>query len=481
MKSKILKSLSWNLSSGVTIQIINYCTTILLARILTPKDFGLIASVLILISFVDIIKDLGFGMALVQREENSQLQYSSVFWFNIFFGACFTLLFVVLSSDISKFYNQEELKNITPFLALGFFITSLHMVHGVILTKNYKFDTLSKGATLSALFSGVLSLVLVFFNFSVWALVIRNLSSRLFTLFYYYYCLDWKPSLQFSIKSLKNLLSYSVNFTGSKVLQYWSKKIDDILIGKFLGTESLGIYSKAFSFIVFPWTSFKSYIASVLFVSLSDLKNDSELGEIYIKFSIGLSSVLFPLCFGIFAVSEEFILVLIGERWIDTIALVKIFCIASIVQAIGFPNLLLNAVGKANLVFRITICTRFIYLLFILLGFYMGGLINVTIFVSIGMIINVLTFNYFALKEINMPLFTLVKFLVPFLLFSTFMFFCLEVSEYFFLQELMLSLKLLIKISLGLIIYMSLIFLIKPFPIPIMIDIFTLKLKHRIR
>ena len=211
LKSKGIHAFIWDLLGKVGVHASSFIVMIVLARLLEPSDFGLIAMIMVIVGIATIFSDIGLGGALIQRRRVLQIHYSSVFFFNITAGLILTLLTFFSSSVIADFYNNAQLLPIVQVMSLLFVITSFHALQGVILRKELNYKLLTQVNLIASLSSGAIGVVLAFLGYGVWSLVAQILSRELITNMVIWKKTSWIPSLSFSFKALKQLWGYGFN------------------------------------------------------------------------------------------------------------------------------------------------------------------------------------------------------------------------------------------------------------------------------
>lgn len=396
-KQKTVISIKWNLIGNTSQQLISIITISILAHLLSPNEFGLLAIVTVLTGFATIYSELGFGAALIQKRDVTQVHLSSVFWLNIFVGISLTGLFMALSPLIADFYNQSILLSITFVISLVLAIDSLNIVQRVQYMKHLDFRFLTIIGFVSGLTGSIVSIVAALKGLGVWSLVIQRLTSSLVTTAMIWSMSNWRPSITFQLNALRDLWSFSLYYIGTQTLTYWTRNFDKLLIGGVLGSASLGAYNIAYSILLFPIRNVSQVISKVLFPALSTIQNEKErVKKIYLQVSSTIALVTFPTMLGLFALSEEFILTILGEKWIDTIDILNIFCFLGILQSVvALVGILYRSQGRTNLEFKVSLILRFNVIICIVIGIN-WGMLGVAIGYGAASLINAGPNIYFA-------------------------------------------------------------------------------------
>lgn len=465
LQNKTINSVSWNFLSSIIKQGSNLIISIILARLLDPSYFGIIALIMIFIGTSQLIQDAGFSAAIVQKEQIKEEELSSIFWLNLFLSCFLSILLYLLTPYIVIFYKEPILSSLIPIMSISLIIISLSAVNKALLEKGLMFNKIGVTTISSAIISGCTALILAFTGWGIWALVIKNLLANLIETILFIYFAKWYPKLYFRIKDIIELLKFSLNWTGTRLLSYMSIKIDDILIGKFLNTKMLGLYSLSYNFILIPLGLVKVQFANVLFSLLSKFQdNHKQFASTYIKFSAILVLIMAPLSLGLFIISDSFVLLFLGMKWIKAIPLIKIFCIATLFQSIGFPGVLLSAKGLTGIAFKLSLFFRGLWILFMLFGLINGGIKGASYGVLIAAIVHSICMNYFALQYIQLGLWKLIKAVLPFIFISILMVLIMNILTTIISHHVSDLLLLILQIFFGFFSYLSIVFVVNPFP-----------------
>lgn len=374
----ILSGVFWSTANQIFTQVVGLGVTAVLARLLTPADFGLVAMVTLATGFLNVIKDFGIGAALVQRKNVSHEEYSTVFWLNVLLGIGFTSITFLLAEPISRFYEEPLIKPVTQVIAFGFLFNSIGVVWSNHLVKKVEFKQIFYRNLISVLGSGLLGIAAAAYGLAYWSLVIQSLSHVILNTYLNYLRSRWWPSLTFKRNFLPDLFKFSLPLLGDKSLLYWMRNLDNLLVGKVLGKDQLGYYTKAYSLMLLPVRQLSGTITKVLFPSFSLIQDDvAKIASIYLKISRAIGFVAFPLMINLSIFAEPLILIIYGENWRPVIPLFQVLSLLGMFQAIGTlsGNVYLSR-GKTFLMFKIGIFSRAVMILGIVIGLAMGGLME---------------------------------------------------------------------------------------------------------
>lgn len=381
LKDQTVKGIEWVAVGQLIKYPLQLIISIVIASFLSPKEFGLIAMVTVFTGFASIFVDLGFSSAIIQKKEINNKLLSSVFFLNMTVGLFFTFLFSFGSYFIGWFYEEPKLVPVTIALSFTFIISSLSSVQLAIMQRDMNFKTLVCAELVAFFVSSGGALLLAYFGYGVWALVANHLLIVAITLVLIWKASIWRPSLYFSIKEVKEVWGFGKNLTLFTGLNYWTRNLDNLLIGKFIGNGALGIYSRGYGFVTMPVMQISAVLAKVMFPALSRVKdNINLLTDIYLKSCQIIALITFPLMAGLFLVAEEFVLLFLGKEWIEMIPVLQVFSILGAVHSIATTvGWIYLATGKTNMMFKFGLFSGFVGVISFIVGIYFGSALSVAV------------------------------------------------------------------------------------------------------
>jgi O-antigen/teichoic acid export membrane protein len=334
-------------------------STIVLARLLVPEDFGLIAMVVTIINFAALFKDLGLSMATVQKSEITHGQVSFLFWVNAGISLIITSITAIIAPLITYFYHDPRLLSITLILSFTFLLGGLAVQHQALLQRQMKFRQLAVIQTVSA-FLGVVTAVFLAFMWHgtthaymalVWMQVVQ---AAAFTAGVWLIC-HWIPCWPSAGDGVRSMLKFGANITGFEVINYFSRNLDNILIGKIWGAAPLGLYAKAYQIVLFPIRNIRIPINSVALPVLSRLQNNCEsFRRYYIRLVLVISVLSMPIMVFLFIASTEIIEIVFGPKWADMELLFKIMTFTGFIQAAsGTKGIVILSLGYSGRYLRL--------------------------------------------------------------------------------------------------------------------------------
>ncbi|APG59268.1 MOP flippase family protein [Christiangramia salexigens] len=419
-KKETLNGISWSvISQGIRL-VLNLLITSVLARLLLPEDYGILGMVTVATGFLMVLKDFGFGAALVQKKEVEAIEYDSVFWLNVIIGLFLAIIVFLAAPLIANFYNESAIIPVARLISVSFIINSILVIPNNILLKRLNFKYLFFSDLSALLVSGITAILFAYYNFSYWSLVAQNLALQISTLIAVFYFSQWRPRFRFSKTALQDLTSFSLPLIADKSINYWVRNVDYLLIGKFLGKADLGYYTKAYTLMMLPVRQLSGTISKVMFPSFSTIQNDlARVRSVFLKISGVIALVSFPLMGLLFISAEEVILILFGSNWEQSIPIFRVLCLLGAIQSISTlsGNIYLSQ-GKTKLMFKIGLFTRFLMISGIVIGLYYKGLMGLVYGYTVSSLIASMIEWYFVGNVLEAGLKYIILNLLPYFIFS---------------------------------------------------------------
>lgn len=431
-KKDTLSGISWSAGSQVLRVILNLAITSILARLLLPEDYGLIGMITVATGFLLVLKDFGFGAALVQKKNVEELEYHSVFWLNVIMGIALAILIYFSSTIIADFYDEPLIIPVAKLMSLGFVLNSLTVVPNNILYKKLQFKNVFIVDLISTTLGGGVGILLAYYDWAYWSLVWKSLATQIASLVVVLYLSGFRPKMRFSKKALFGFSDFSLPLIADSSINYWVRNLDYLLIGKFLGKVELGFYTKAYTLMLLPVRQLSGTIKKVMFPSFSLIQDDiARIGKIYLKITAVVAFITFPLMGVMFSLSSEIILFLFGENWSQSIPIFRVLCLLGAFQSIAtLSGNIYLARAKTKLMFKIGLFTRSVMILSMIAGLYYGGLMGLVYGYSIASSLMVILELKYVGKIIDLSLFKILNNLSPYFLFTALIIAILECMKY---------------------------------------------------
>lgn len=360
LKKKTVNGVIWSAIDRFSTQGIQFVFSILIARLLMPSDYGVIAMLGIFLAVSNTFVDSGFGAALVQKANRTETDFSTVFYFNIVVAIIFYALLWLASPYIASFYNIPMLKDVTRVVALTSIFSALGGIQSAQLSIAINFKTRAIISLISALSTGCLGLYLAYSGYGAWALVFQMVFSSLLNTILLWCFVRWMPSLVFSWQSFRQLFSFGSKLLASALLDTIYNNVYTLVIGKVYSSSSLGLYSRASGLAQYPSSNITGVLQSVTFPVLCSIQNDEErLADAYKRFIRMSAFVVFPLMIGLASVAEPFIRVVLTDKWEGAIYLLQIVCFSMMWYPIHAINLnILQVKGRSDYFLKLEIIKK---------------------------------------------------------------------------------------------------------------------------
>lgn len=360
LKEKTVKGVMWSSLDRFSTQGIQFVFSILIARLLLPSDYGIVAMLGIFLAISQTFIDSGFGTALIRKIDRTETDYCTVFYFNIVVGLFFYGVLWCASPWIASFYNIPLLENVTKVLSLTFVFSSFSGIQNARLSIAIDFKTRAKISVIVTLLTGVVGLWMAYSGYGVWALVVQSVFSSLLRSVLLWIYVRWMPRLIFSWKSFRELFSFGSKLLASALLDTTYNNIYPLVIGKFFSSSTLGIYARADGLAQYPSSNITGALQGVTFPVLSSIQNEPERLSNAYKRLLRLSAfIVFPLMVGLAAVADPLIRLVLTDKWEGAIYLLQIICFSMMWYPIHAINLnLLQVKGRSDFFLKLEIIKK---------------------------------------------------------------------------------------------------------------------------
>ena len=370
----ILRGASWKLTSQIVVQLGRICFVLVLARLLTPGDFGLVAMSLVITGFVIAFADLGLGAALVQRHTIDEQDRSTVFWTGLGAGMLLTLAGIALSGPLAAFYGEAAVQGLAAALSLSFFVTALGATQRALLVREMNFRTLELATIAGVYVGGIVGVACASAGWGAWSLVVQQLTNVSVSTAVIWLTSPWRPHLNWSSASLRSLGGFGGNVLGTRLTYAAQESALPLIVGRSLGSGSLGIFTIAYTIVLQPLSRLAIPIGEVLFPAFSRLQHDLErLADMWLRGLRVLASFCIPAMAGLVVVAPDLVPLLLGDQWDDAVPVLQILAWVGLLQALGAWNgAILLGLGKARVLFRATTAILVTYVVAFLIGVQWG-------------------------------------------------------------------------------------------------------------
>lgn len=350
LKQKAIRGVIWSAIESWGRQFISLAVFFLLARLLGPETFGLVALASVFLAFLQVFLDQGFTQAIVQRQNLEPEHLDTAFWTNLGISLILTILCFSSADLVGNFFKEPQIIPILRCLSFNFIITAFSSVQNAIFERKLAFKTLAKRSLLAVTTGGIVGVTMAFMGFGVWSLVGQQLSNSFAAVLVIWWASDWRPKLRFSPKHFKELFSFGVNVVGMNIAFFISRRSDDFLIGYFLGSSALGYYSVGYRVFSILTELLTSVLSKVTLPTFARLQQDPERLRNALYQAIQLSSLItFPGFLITSVLAPELIQVVFGEKWLPSIPVMQILNLSGIAYAYFYFNgSVLMAIGRPS-------------------------------------------------------------------------------------------------------------------------------------
>lgn len=435
LKQKTITGLIWSFIDNIAGQGITFVVGLILARLLSPKEFGLIGMLTIFIAVSQSFIDSGFRQALIRKQDCTPADYSTVFYFNIIVGVFFYILLFFGANAIGLFFNEPILTKLIKVLGLGLIINSFTIIQSTLLMKQIDFKLQAKISVISASISGIISIYMAFTGWGVWSLVALMLYKYSINLLLLWLFNKWRPIWCFSKKSFRELFSFGGKLLVSGLIDTIYNNANYIVIGKYFSAVDLGYYSRADQFQSLPSSNLQAFIGRVSYPILSTIQNDiPRLRESYRKVIKSTMLITFVLMIGMAAIARPMILTLIGEKWEPSVIYLQMLCFVGMFYPLHILNLdILKILGRSDLFLRLEIIKKVLAVPIVLFGILLGIKAMILGMMALTLISYYLN-SYWSGRFIGYPFFAQIKDIFPSFLLAIIM------SSFVFFEGLLISL-----------------------------------------
>ena len=419
IKQQATKSVFWSAVERCSVQGIQCLLSLIIARLLLPSDYGLIAMLSIFMAIAQTFIDSGFANALIQKKDKADVDYSTVFFFNIVISVFLYLLLYLFSPVIAGFYHEDELENITKVFGIILIINSFGIVQQAKLTIALDFKRLAMASLTAVVISGVIGVIMACKGFGAWALVCQSLLNNLLRVVLIWFFSGWMPSFCFSVKSFKQLFSFGSKLLLSSLLHTIYTNLYTMIIGLKFSASELGFYNRAFTLAQFPSTNLTNVIVRAVYPIQCRLQDDNkQLYSMFLKYMRMACFLIFPMMLCLCALAEPLVRLLLTDKWLPAVPLLQILCVAYMWDPVMKINHnILNVKGRSDYFLYAEILKKAVAFLILFLTIPFG--IKV---MCAGLIIysfaDIVIITYYTRKLIGISLYIQYKELLPVILLS---------------------------------------------------------------
>lgn len=459
----VLSNVIWRFLERTGAKFVQFIVTIILARLLSPDDYGTIALIAVFINILNVFVDSGLGTALIQKKDSDDIDFSTVFYTNIVFCLLLYVLIFFASPLIANFYERQELISVIRVLSITIIISGVKNIQHAYVSKNLKFKKFFFATLTGTIIAAIVGIYMAYNGFGVWALVAQQLTNLFIDTVFLWITVKWHPILAFSFSRLKSLFSFGWKLLISSLLDTVYNNLRQLIIGKYYSSEDLAFYNKGNAFPQIIVENINNSINNVLLPVMSSEQTEIERVKQITRRTITVSTYcIAPLMMGLAACAPAIIKLLLTDKWLPCVPYVRIFCFIFMFLPIHTTNLnAINALGRSDLFLKLEIAKKIVGLIILFSTMWFGVLVmaySLLLSSFISQIIN----TWPNKKLLNYGYLEQLKDILPNIILSVFMGLLVSLINYIPIDEV---LKLIIQIPAGIIIYVlfSYIFKIQSF------------------
>lgn len=366
---------------GALGKLLSLGATLLLARLLSPADYGLMEIAMMVISFVGFFNEIGMGSAIVQKTELTSAEVNGCFAIAIGSSIVLFLVTVLASGIIADFFKHPQLQSMISVLGIGFILGAFSTVQEAFLRKEMHFKAIAGVTILSIVIQSVVSVIMAATGHGVWSLVWGSLSACTVNSVGFFILSPWRPKGRYGIREATDLAIYGMHVTTTRVFWFLYTNADKAIVGKLLGANLLGIYGMALSLATLPNSQITSLVVNVASPLFSKLQNDlPRLSSVILKLTRGIAYVTYPALLGMIACSRDLIMVILGPKWMDCLIPFGALCVMGLIKSVDpLLSQALNSIGNARKLAVYTAMCAVVMAFAFVVGAWMDGLRGVSI------------------------------------------------------------------------------------------------------
>lgn len=381
MKDKVLRGLFWKIMENGGSQGIQFVIAIILARLLTPAEYGLVGIIMIFITIANVVVQNGFSTALIQKKHSDEVDFSSVFYFSLLIAAAMYVVLFAAAPSIAAFYRNDVLRPIVRVLAVVLFPGAVIAVQTAYVSRKMEFKGLFKATMAAVLVSGAISVCMAYRGLGVWAMVGQQVSYYLALMCSLFVTVTWRPRWMFAMGRIRAMLAFGWKLLFAALIDTLFNNLYGLIIGKIYNEELLGAYNRGDQFPKLIVNNLGAAIQSVLLPAFSARQGDIAQVRSMVRRAIRTSSFLvLPMLFGLFAVADTMVAALLGEKWLICVPYLRIMCVAYSFWPIHITNLqAINAVGRSDVFLKLEIIKKTVGILGLVIGVNFSPIVLVSI------------------------------------------------------------------------------------------------------
>lgn len=373
-KTKVISSLFWKLMERGGTQGVQFIVQIILARLLTPYEYGTIAIVIVFINLAQVFVQSGLNTALIQKKHADDVDFSSVFYVSLFIALVLYVLIFLTAPYIAVFYGDPILTSVLRVLALTLFFGAFNSIQNAYISKKMMFKKLFYSSVGAVVLSGIAGIIAAYMGLGVWALVIQQMVNQVSITIIMWFTVKWRPKLFFSFKRVKTLFDFGWKLLTSSLIDVLYKDLRTLIIGRLYTSSMLGFYDRGQSFPKIIVNNINGSIQSVMLPTLSAYQdNKKRVKEMMRRAIVTSSFLIFPMMIGMAVVAEPMVKIILTDKWLSAVPFIRMFCISYSLWPIHTANLqAINAMGRSDIFLKLEIIKKILGLILLVISIPFG-------------------------------------------------------------------------------------------------------------
>ena len=454
LRDKVTVGVAWSVAEKIGSMLMQMVVSIVVARLLMPEDFGVLAILTFFTALMAVVVDSGFSQTLIRKTEPTESDYKSVFVFNVVTSLVLYAVMTALSPAIAAYYNLPVISKIAPVLFLLLPVNALTVIQNTIFARQFRFATLSRINFASATIAGVAAITMAWCGFGVWSLVAQRLAQVTVKAVLLWWRGDWRCKGRFDFSALRAMSGFSFRLMGTDIISYLYNNIAQLFIGKMHSATTLGYYNQAQKLKELPVTSVVQSFQSVTYPALANVKGDKQkFADSYLRVLAITAAVIAPVMVGMVAVADDMFMLMLGQRWMPTVPYFKILSLAGLFYPISMIAYnVLKVAGDGGVILRLEIIKKAIMTIILVLAIphsvtaIAWGMVVMAV---VELMLNAL----YSLRFAELKAFDLVCTLLPIALLTTVMYLAVRVVGYY-TADFRLFARFMLQIAVGVATYL---------------------------
>lgn len=370
---KIVSGMVWRFGEKITAQLVSFIVSIVLARILMPDDYGIVAIVNVFIAIAEIFVTSGLGTSLIQKKDADDKDFSTVFWCNIALSIFLYIIVYITSPIIADFFDMPLLTFVLRVFSLKLPISAVNSIQNAYVSRRMDFKKFFFATLIGTIISGIVGITMAYMGFGVWALIAQYLTNSTIDTLVLFIIIKWRPHFYFDMERAKPLVNYGWKILATDLIGTIFNQLNSFIIGKKYSSADLAYYTQGKKIPDLINNNISGTLSAVLFPAMSLTGSKEEIIQIRRKSLKMMEYVLFPLMFGMIAVADKMIIVLLTEKWLFAVPYVRITCLAALVGVSDSTTIQeIKAIGRSDITLKMELIKKPIFLITILVAMQFG-------------------------------------------------------------------------------------------------------------